>query len=464
MDLVSEKYVYPPDHKKLFSAAIEKMVKAVGHENSNHTRNPSGGAITFNQKTAKYLLNYDLSHNMDELQKVYYFLYDQSKGSLSKKDLEAAAVRGILGSLDTYSQYLDKSAFEKSMRDTEGKYGGLGMVITMKDNRLYVVKTMEDSPAKEAGIQPDDSFLRVNGKEIKGLQIQELADLLRGYPETQVTLTLYRPSENREYTHTLTRKIILVTSVEYKALDNHIGYFKISSFSKLTEKQFKRYLQQAKNDQVKGYILDLRGNPGGLLHQSVKIASHFLFKGRMVVYTQGRSRDDYREYRSLYKKSLHKMPVIALINQYSASASEIVAGALRDSGNALLIGENSYGKGSVQTIFRISNGSGVRLTTSKYFTPSGTDITKNGVIPEIHIINDIMEEESNSKKETDNPDKNLNLKVSRLKKFFEKQGVKLTNTRDAAVELARRILKNAHTASKKRSLEKAREIAVNINY
>ena len=413
VDLVADKYVYSPDHKKLFTTAIEKMIKIVDSKSLGLTSSQSGSAITFNNKTIQYNLNYDLSHNMDELQKIYYFIQDQSKNSLSQKDLEVAAIRGILDSLDNYSQYLDKSAFEKSMRDTEGKYGGLGMVITMKDNQLYVVKTMDDSPAKEAGILADDSFLRVNGKDITGLQIQELADLLRGYPETQVTITLYRPSEKRKYTYTLTRRIILVNTVEYDNLDNQIGYFKINSFSKLTEKQLKKYMLQAKKEKVKGVILDLRGNPGGLLHQSVKVASHFLFKGRMVVYTQGRSKDDYREYRSLYQKSLHKMPVVVLINQYSASASEIVAGALRDSGNALIMGENSYGKGSVQTIFRISDGSGVRLTTSKYFTPSGIDITKNGVIPEIHIINDIIDQDSETKKKRPNFEMHLSLKVSR---------------------------------------------------
>ncbi|MBT6717218.1 MAG: S41 family peptidase [Nitrospina sp.] len=465
VDLVSEKYVYSPDHKKLFSAAIEKMVKTVDSENATLTSNPSGSVITFNKKSAQFFLNYDLGHDMDELQKVYYFLHDQSNKTLSKKDLEVAAIEGIMGSLDTYSQYLDKTDFEKSMRDTEGKYGGLGMVITMKDNRLYVVKTMEDSPAKEAGILADDSFLEVNGKEIKGMQIQELANLLRGYPETNVTITMYRPSEEKKYTHTLTRRIILFNSVEYEPLNNHIGYIKINSFSKLTEKQLKKHLTQAKQEGIKGFILDLRGNPGGLLHQSVKVASHFLFKGRMVVYTKGRSEDDYREYRSLYKKSLHKTPVVVLINQYSASASEIVAGALRDSGSALLMGENSYGKGSVQTIFRISDGSGVRLTTSKYFTPSGIDITKNGVIPEINILNDVIEDAiSDSEKKKEYPKTSLSLKVSSLKKFFEKQGVKLTNTHDATIELARRILKNSHTASKKKSMEKAREIAANINY
>ena len=463
IELVSEKYVYSPDHKKLFSAAIEKMVKTT--DSANVTTNPSGSTITFNNKSKKYFLNYDMRHDMDVLQKVYYFLHDQSNKSLSKDDLEVAAIRGIMGSLDTYSQYLDESAFEKSMRDTEGKYGGLGMVITMKDNRLFVVKTMDDSPAKEAGIQSDDTFLRVNGKEIKGQDIQELANLLRGYPETQVTLTLFRSSEKRKYTHTLTRRIILVNTVEYEPLENHIGYFKISSFSKLTEKQLKKYLKQAKLEGVTGFILDLRGNPGGLLNQSVKVASHFLFKGRMVVYTQGRSEDDYREYRSLYKESLYKMPVVVLINQYSASASEIVAGALRDSGNALLIGENSYGKGSVQTIFRVSDGSGLRLTTSKYFTPAGANITKNGIVPEINIINDLIKEEASTiKKTSGSSDTLLSLKASSLKKFFEKQGLELNKTRDATVELARRILKDSHTASKKKSMEKAREIAASINY
>ncbi len=463
IELVSEKYVYSPDHKKLFSAAIEKMVKTA--DTANVTTNPSGSTVTFNNKSTRYFLNYDMRHDMDALHKVYYFLHDQSNKSLSKNDLEVAAIQGIMSSLDTYSQYLDETAFEKSMRDTEGKYGGLGMVITMKDNRLFVVKTMDDSPAKEAGIQEDDSFLRVNGKDIKGLQIQELADLLRGYPETQVTLTLYRSSEKKEYTHTLTRRIILVNTVEYESLENQIGYFKISSFSKLTEKQLKKYLKQAKLEGVTGFILDLRGNPGGLLNQSVKVASHFLFKGRMVVYTQGRSKDDYREYRSLYKESLYKMPVVVLINQYSASASEIVAGALRDSGNALLIGENSYGKGSVQTIFRVSDGSGLRLTTSKYYTPAGADITKNGIVPEINIVNDLIEEDTSPlKRENNSSDTALSLKASSLKKFFENQGLELNKTHDATVELARLILKNSHTASKKRSMEKAREIAASINY
>ena len=467
IDLVSEKYVYSPDHKKLFSAAIEGMIKTVGSEEVTLSKKSNINTLRYKHKATQYKINYDRNHDWDELQKVYYFLHDQSDKAITKEDLENSAIEGIMSSLDTYSQFMNKDSFKKSMRDTEGKYGGLGMVITMKDNRLYVVKTMKDSPAEKAGIHAEDSFVSVNGESVTGVHIEELANLLRGYPDTKVTLTLLRPKEKTKKTYTLTREIILINTVEYKTLDNQIGYLKVSSFSKQTEKQLKEGLKQAKLDGVKGFVLDLRENPGGLLTQSVKVASHFLFKGRMVVYTQGRAEGDYHDYRGLYKDSLHQMPVAVLVNQYSASASEIVAGALRDSGKAVIIGENSYGKGSVQTIFRLSDGSGLRLTTSKYYTPSGIDITENGIVPEIHIINDVAGEEvpttsGRSSKGALRPA--LNLKTSHLNKFFEKQGIALSREHDATVELALRILKNTTIASKKQSMKKAREIAANINY
>ena len=467
MDLVSEKYVYPPDHKKLFSAAIEGMIKNADSELVTLSKNPGINTVRYKDKDTRYELTYDKDHDWDELQKVYYFLHDQSNKTFTKKNLESSAIEGLMSSLDTYSQFMHKDSFEKSMRDTEGKYGGLGMVITMKDKRLFVVKTMKNSPAERAGILANDSFVSVNGKEISGMHIEALADLLRGYPETRVTLTLLRPKEEKNRTYTLTREIILINTVEYKTLDSQIGYLKISSFSKQTENQLKEGLKQAEENGVKGFVLDLRENPGGLLTQSVKVASHFLFKGRMVVYTQGRAEDDYHEYRGLYKDSLYQVPVAILINQYSASALEIVAGALRDSGKALIIGENSYGKGSVQTIFRLSDGSGLRLTTSKYYTPSGIDITEHGIVPEIHIANDVAGEEI--QKEDQEPYKtgsiqpSLTLKTSSLNKFFEKQGITLSTEHDSTVELALRILKNSTVASKKRSMEKAHEIAANIN-
>jgi carboxyl-terminal processing protease len=464
VDLVSGEYVYPPNHKKLFSAAIEGMIKNIDSKHVTFSKNRNINTIKYKNQSTRYRLTYDKKHDWDELQKVYYFLSNQPDKAITKEDLENSAIGGIMSSLDTYSQYMDEDSFKKSMRDTEGKYGGLGMVITMKDNRLYVVKTMKGSPAERAGIFANDSFVSVNGQKIIEMHIEELANLLRGYPNTKVTLTLERPREKRKRNYTLTREIILISTVEYKTLDNHIGYFKINTFSKQTEKQLKEGLKQAKEDGVKGFVLDLRENPGGLLTQSVKVASHFLFKGRMVVYTQGRAKNDYHEYRGLYQDSLYQVPVAILINQYSASASEIVAGALRDSGKALIIGENSYGKGSVQTIFRLSGGSGLRLTTSKYYTPSGIDITEHGIVPEIHIINDVAGEEVQEPDNTDPLQPSLNLKESHLNKFFENQGITFTADHDSTIELALRILKNTTVASKKRSLEKAREIATNINF
>jgi carboxyl-terminal processing protease len=464
IDLVSGKYVYPPNHKKLFSAAIEGMINNIDSEHLILSKKHKINTIKYKNQSTHYRLTYDKKHDWNELQKVYYFLHDQPDKAVTKEDLENSAIEGIMSSLDTYSQYMDEDSFKQSMRDTEGKYGGLGMVITMKDNRLYVVKTMKDSPAERAGIFANDSFVSVNGKKIIEMHIEELANLLRGYPNTKVTLTLERPKEKRKRTYTLTREIILISTVEYKNLNNHIGYLKINTFSKQTEKQLKEGLEQAKVDGVKGFILDLRENPGGLLTQSVKVASHFLFKGRMVVYTQGRAKNDYHEYRGLYRDSLDQVPVAILINQYSASASEIVAGALRDSGKALIIGENSYGKGSVQTIFRLSDGSGLRLTTSKYYTPSGIDITEHGIVPEIHIINDVSGEEVQEPDKTNTSQSSLDLKESHLNKFFKKQGVTFTEDHDSTIELALRILKNTTVASKKQSMEKARDIAANINY
>lgn len=483
VDLIADKYVYPPDFKRLFSAAIDEMLVTAGQDHLNVKKTATGQTIKGNKYHVQYDLNYDQAHDLSSFKKVYYFLLDESNEKVTKEELETAAVIGIMNSLDPYSQFLDKSSFDKSMRDTEGKYGGLGMIVTQKDDQLMVVKTMKNGPARRAGILPNDIFVRVNGRNVKGMQIHELADVLRGYPNTKVTLSLKRPIENDARTYTLTREIISIETVEYQTLDHGIGYIKINSFSKQTNDQLKDSLAQAKVDGVKAFILDLRGNPGGLLNQSVKVASHFLYRNRMVVYTQGRKKSDYKEYRAQYKNSLLHMPVVILINRHSASASEIVAGALRDSGKALIIGENSYGKGSVQTIFRISNGSGLRLTTSKYFTPSGIDITEHGIVPEIKIVKEIEqgvaigpESIILGKKGLRTP--SIRLQEADLEKFFKetdsKKGKKPTQVKrteqvewldnDITLRFAHMLLNNLTIANKKQTLDKAREIAANIHY
>jgi carboxyl-terminal processing protease len=471
VDLVGNKYVYPPDYKKMFMASIDEMVRALDDENIITTDNPGGQTISRFDSSIHYQLNFNRENDLEAFKKIYYFLHEESKRKLSKEELETAAVTGLMNSLDPYSQYMDAEVFGKSMRDTEGKYGGLGMVITMKDSRLYVVKTMKNSPAQRAGILPDDIFEKYNGEDISKTQISELADMLRGYPDTKVTISLHRQSDKRERTYTLTREIISIETVEYETLEDNIGSIKITSFSKQTNDQLKEALAKSKQDKVKGFILDLRDNPGGLLDQSVKVASHFLYRNRLVVYTQGRESTDHNEYRAQYKNSLHFMPVIILINEYSASAAEIVAGALRDSGKALIIGENSYGKGTVQTIFRTSDGSGLRLTTSKYYTPSGTDITAHGIIPEIRIIQDHISEEGSqaedkSKIESPQFDSGslIKLKESEVKNFIQKKNYTTEESADPTFQFAKMVIKNVAVANKKKTLEKARELAANIHY
>ncbi len=483
IDLIADKYVYPPDFKRLFSAAIDEMLVTAGQDRLNVRKTSAGQMIQGKKYQVQYDLNYDQAHDLASFKKVYYFLLDESNEKYTKEELETAAVIGIMNSLDPYSQFLDKSSFDKSMRDTEGKYGGLGMIVTQKDEQLMVVKTMKNGPAHRAGILPNDIFVKVNGQDVKGMQIHDLAEVLRGYPNTRVTLSLKRPVEKDSQTYTLTREIISIETVEYQTLDQGIGYIKINSFSKQTNDQLKDSLAQAKVDGVKAFILDLRGNPGGLLNQSVKVASHFLYRNRMIVYTQGRKKSDYKEYRAQYKNSLLHMPVVILINRHSASASEIVAGALRDSGKALIIGENSYGKGSVQTIFRISNGSGLRLTTSKYFTPSGIDITEHGIVPEIKIVKDIEPGESIGPESIIQGEKGLKtpsirLRETDLEKFFKeidaktqkkptlvKKGASLEQDgKDINLRFAHMLLNNLTIANKKQTLDKAREIAANIHY
>ena len=248
-----------------------------------------------------------------------------------------------------------------------------------------------------------------------------------------------------------------------KTLKNNIGSIKITSFSKQTNNQLKVALAKAKQDKVNSFILDLRNNPGGLLDQSIKVASHFLHHNRLVVYTQGRENTDQNEYRAQYNNSLHFMPVIILIDQRSASAAEIVAGALRDSGKALIIGENSYGKGTVQTIFRTSNGSGIRLTTSKYYTPSGTDITAQGIVPEIRIIKDYFSKDYSQLTETTktnslehNSSSLIKLRESEIKNFIDKNYNLIAKSEDPTFYFAKILIKNVSVANKNKTLKQMR--------
>ncbi|MFQ5442997.1 MAG: S41 family peptidase, partial [Nitrospinales bacterium] len=262
-----------------------------------------------------------------------------------------------------------------------------------------------------------------------------------------------------------------VETVTYKNIGDRIAWIKIGSFSKPTNDQLKEAFAQGRRDGIKSIILDLRDNPGGLLDQSVKVASHFLEKNRLVVYTQGRDKRDRQEFLALYDSALKNIPLVLLINQHSASASEIVAGSLRDSGRAMVIGQNSYGKGSVQTIFRISDGSGLRLTTSKYYTPSGIDISVEKIVPEIKIIPEMLEKkESSLQEESTRPEEKpkrtalITLKESEVKRYLQKKGLVIDRENDPTLLLAHQILMRTNLAGKQHTLAKAREIASRIHF
>ena len=471
VDLVGDKYVYTPNYKKMLTASIEEMIKSLDDENITLKHTSDLQSISKYSTKIDYKLDYNREKSIATFKKVFYFLSEDFKEKLDKQKLEIAAVTGLMNSLDPYSQYMDVDSFIRSMRDTEGKYGGLGMVMSIKDNLTYVVKTIKNSPAQRAGILPGDIFKKIDRLNIEKVQIPELADMIRGQPNTNVIISLYRPSDKKIYSYSLNREIIAIETVEYQMMENNIGSIKITSFSKQTNNQLKEALLKAKQDKVQAFILDLRNNPGGLLDQSVKVASHFLYQNRLVVYTQGRRVTDKIDYRAKYKNSLHSIPVVILINQNSASAAEIVAGALRDSGKALIIGENSYGKGTVQTIFRTSDGSGLRLTTSKYYTPSGVDITAHGIIPEIHIIKNYAKTNSlsfpNKSKVTSmkvNDNSLIELEETQIKNFVKKYYTEMTETSDPTFQFAKILIKNVSVANKKKTLEKARELAANIHY
>ncbi len=469
LELVADNYVYPPDYKKLFTAALNEMIRTVEKENLTVSSVYSGQTLEKNGKKFSYRLTFNKVENMQALRGVYDFLSREFKGRVTKKNLERAGIEGLMNSLDLYSVYMDPEEFEASMRDTEGQYGGVGMVITLRDYKLTIVRVIKNSPSERAGILPDDIITRVDGQEIKGMQIHELATKLRGYPNTQVNIDIYRPSTKVTQFTTLTREIISIETVTYKNLGDHTGYISINSFSKQTNDQLEEALEKGEKDGVQALILDLRNNPGGLLSQSVKVASHFLEEGQLVVYTQGRDRDDQQQYESLYDDPWNKKPLAVLINSHSASAAEIVSGSLKDSGKALILGERSYGKGSVQTIFRMGGGAGMRLTTSKYYTPSGIDITIHGIVPEIQIERDITglpkDTPPNDPKDAKAPRvKPIVVKESELLKFLKEKGKVVNEDTDLLVAFAKMAINNPPQPTKSHALAKARELAKDINH
>jgi carboxyl-terminal processing protease len=300
------------------------------------------------------------------------------------KDLIQGALRGMLAGLDPHSSFMTSDMFNEMQVETKGEFGGLGIQIGIKNNRLTVISPIEDTPAFEAGIEPGDTIIKVDDKPTKDLTLMEAVQQMRGPRGTSVELTIEREGVEEPLVFTLQRDIIKIQSVRSKILEDSLGYVRLSQFQEATADDLTSELEKLVSKDIQGLIIDLRNNPGGLLTAAVRVSEQFLESGRLVVSIQGRN-GKKDEYRARANSKNYKYPMIVLVNNGSASASEIVAAAMQDWGKAVVIGTTTFGKGSVQTILPLSDGSGLRLTTAKYYTPKGKSIHTVGVQPDIVI-------------------------------------------------------------------------------
>ncbi len=304
------------------------------------------------------------------------------------KDLIESAINGMLTSLDPHSSYLPADAFEEMQVQTKGEFGGLGIEVTMENGLIKVVSPIDETPAAEAGIKAGDYISHLNDEAVMGLSLSEAVDKMRGKVGTSIELTVLREGEEKPLKFTLKRDIIKIRSVRSR-IEEGIAYLRVTSFSEQTHsgmvKAFERLKKESGKNGIQGVILDLRNNPGGLLDQAIKLADAFLTEGE-IVSTRGRAEDTAKRYNAQAGDITDGLPIVVLINGGSASASEIVAGALQDHKRAMLLGTKSFGKGSVQSVIPLSENGAMRLTTARYYTPSGRSIQAEGIVPDIEVI------------------------------------------------------------------------------
>ena len=333
------------------------------------------------------------SEVLDKINKEYVDDIDQSEAM-------DAAINGVLQSLDPYSSYMTPDMFYKMQEETSGKFGGLGIEVTMEHGVVKIISPIDNSPASKVGVKAGDYIVKINNIQVQGKSLMEAVELMRGPVGSDIEITVRRRGVKKALIFNITRDIIQIQSVKLKLIDNNIGYIRLTSFNENSSNQIKNQLKKlSKGNNIKGYILDLRNNPGGLLTQAIKISDFFLDNGE-IVSTKGRKNSENRKWFAKKGDIINGKSLIVLINYGSASAAEIVAGALKDHKRAILIGENSFGKGSVQSIIPLKNRGAIRLTISKYYLPSGQSISEVGVTPDIEVSEDSEEFKMNTK--TDN--------------------------------------------------------------
>jgi carboxyl-terminal processing protease len=370
---------------------------------------------------------------IDELRsftEVYGRVKNDYVEAVDDKELIEEAINGMLSGLDPHSAYLNEEAFKEMKVGTQGEFGGLGIEVSMEDGFVKVVAPIEDTPAWNAGLKSGDLIIKLDESNVKGMTLNDAVKLMRGKPGTDIVLTIVRKGEPQPQTITVTRDIIQIQSVKYRMLEEDYAYFRVTQFQEHTGEKLGQAIEKlfAENEgPMKGMILDLRNDPGGLLTASIGVSAAFLQKDKLVVYTEGRTNDARMrmyarpefyargpkgDYLANVPEAAKTVPMVVLVNGGSASASEIVAGALQDHRRAVIMGTQTFGKGSVQTILPLGNGTAIKLTTARYFTPSGQSIQAKGITPDI-IVEDatietkesspLMRKEADLKNRLDNP-------------------------------------------------------------
>jgi len=359
--------------------------------------------------------------------------------NLTYQDLVYGSLKGMINELDPHSEFLDPEKYKDLQSDTEGHFGGLGIVIAMKDNFVTVVAPMEDTPGFKAGILSGDRIIKINGKSTENMTLQDAVKILRGDPNTDVSMTLMRPSSGQVKDYKLTRAVITVDMVkdingkkEFPLGENKIGYVRLTQFGEKTSDDLEAALKKLKSQGMQALIIDLRWNPGGLLDQAVEVCEKFLPRGQLIVSTEGRNAGQDSKHRaSGHGDELNGMPIVVLVNLGSASASEIVSGCLQDLHRAIILGEKTFGKGSVQSIIPLDDGSALRLTTAKYYTPSHKVIHEVGITPNIVVPT------------TDDEDRDIRLQLTPggVESLDEKERERIKSAHDPQLERAQDLLK-----------------------
>lgn len=319
---------------------------------------------------------------------------------ITPENLIYGSINGMLRTLDPHSSFMPPDVYKELQVETKGSFGGIGIEITIKEGVLTIISPIEDTPAFRAGLKAGDSIVKIDGVSTENMSLFDAVKKMRGPTGTKVTISIMREGFTEPQEFALSREIIRITSVKHKLLEESIGYLRISQFQEKTEEEFSKALDTLEKGTtpLTGLILDLRNNPGGLLDQAVKVCDEFLEQG-LIVYTQGRNEMQQMKFTATPNKKPHSYPLIVLVNAGSASGSEIVAGALQDHNRAVIVGTTTFGKGSVQTIIPLEDGSGLRLTTARYYTPRGISIQAKGIIPDV-VVKEAVTLKKDEKKET----------------------------------------------------------------